>query len=957
MSENPFSNQGRVGIRQDKLDYAVAPSGNTTVTITLRNQGLEDDRFALAIGGIPAAWVSSSQPVVSLVPGEEKETDLIIQAPASGEVDLGEIQLTIRATSQQQPTQFSQVKAKLTIKTEMIPSRVAVELDSPQFSVAPGGSTTFSMQLKNNGLVLETLRLYIDGIPTGWVSTPFPVTSLDPGEEKKIPVTISPPRASESRAGRHPITIRWVSQQFPDQAAIQEAILTIGAFVEFQSELLPAPPIASQQNAQIKVSNAGNIHEAFQIKWESEEDILSFELWQKDGEEAVFKEVQELALQVEAGKQDTAYFRAGLRQRPFLGGSKTYPFQVQVSTSSDEVLTHESAVNDRGIIPVWVLPLVMVLCVSVVCLGVFIYNWLQEESPPVVTDDSWARVQEAGILKVATSADYPPYSYYNENYIIDGFDPALIREIGDKLGVQIVIEDFAFDGLGAALKVGQMDVAIAAISITPEREAQFGFSNIYYVGQDGVLARANSEISSITIPSDMAGKRVGVQQYTVYESWAQDVLVAGGIIAQDQLFLYSEPQHALDDLRHERIDLVIMDLQPATLALSDGDLQLVGQGLNQQRLAIALPLGADALRSKIDEALLILQNEGRVNQLVEIYLGLRPEDIIPPPTPQPTLAVTGTPAPTATYNPTPDACVDAMDFVEDLNFDDEDLTNFPLVDPGGAFEKGWRIKNTGTCIWNSTYFIKYSHGSDPAAQMGGQPTAIQGAVEPGQTYDIYVDLVTPSVAAKYVGYWQMHNTQNQAFGQTIWVAIEVRATGTAVPTATMTPQSTQTPPPTATQLSPTPTTTAVPAQPSATQEPAPTEGPGADLRDKTWILDGYLVDIEDDLLTDPIPNVEVRLIFKDGGELEGYAGCNTFRGDYVTNGTELAIQDINATRTICTQPAGIMEQEAAFLELLGDVEEYQIDDEELELIRYVNENNQPVEKIILLFYDLGVEPL
>lgn len=950
MSEYPFADQGRVGMRLDKSEYVVAPAGNTKITVTLRNQGLENDSFALAIGGIPAAWVSSSQPVVSLIPGEEKETDLIIQLPTLGETEAREFQLTIRATSQQHPNQYSEVKVQLAIKIETMPSTVAIKLDSAQISVAPGSSTTFTMQLNNNGLATESLRLFIDGIPTGWVSTPYPITELESGEEKEIPVTISPPRGSESRAGRHPLTIRMVSQTSPDQTATQDAILTIGAFLEFQSELQPASTIDALQNAQIAVTNAGNVNEAFQINWQSDEEILSFELWQQAGEEVIFKEVQEHALKVEPGKQEAAHFRAGLRQRPLIGGSKAYPFQVQVRSSGDEVRTHNGEVNDRGIIPIWVLPLVLVLCVSLVCLGVFIYNWLQDDAPPMGADDSWARVQEAGVLKVSTSADYPPFSFYNENYLIDGFDAALIRDIGTKLGVQVEIEDFAFDGLGSALKVGQTDVAIAAISITPAREALFDFSNIYYVGEDGILARSNSDINSIANPGDMAGWRIGVQKFTVYENWAQDVLVGGGIIAQDQLFVFSKPEHAIDDLKHERIDLVMMDLQPATLALGDGDLKLVGQGLNQQRMAIALPKGANALRSKINEALLSLQNEGRITYLAGVYLGLRPDDIIPPPTPVPTPEITETPLPTATQDPTPEACVDAMDFIEDLNYDDEDLTNFPEVDPGEEFQKGWRIKNTGTCTWNSTYFINYTHGSDAAAQMGGQPTAIKGAVEPGQTYDMYVDLVAPLVAGKYVGYWQMHNAANKAFGQTIWVAVKVRVTDPEVPTATLEPEATPTPIPTATEVPSAPTETAEPSEPTATNEPEPTEEPGADLRDTTWILESYRVNIEDDDLTDLIPDVEVKLIFLEGGAIEGNSGCNNYSGDYVTDGTELMIQNVLANRTHCDQPEGIMEQEAAILALLEDTEEYRINqNEKLILIRYVIENDQRVEKIILRF--------
>lgn len=580
----------------------------------------------------------------------------------------------------------------------------------------------------------------------------------------------------------------------------------------------------------------------------------------------------------------------------------------------------------------WTWVLGVVLFFAVIALA-YVYF----KRPAATQDDSWEKVQAAGVLRVATSADYPPFSYQNQAYVIDGFDPALIREIGNKLGVQVQITDYAFEGLGAALKTGQADVAIAAISITSERGDFVDFSNVYYIGKDGILARADSGIDRIDQIPQFSGKRVGLQKNSTYQTWAQTYLVDTGVIPQNQLFAYAMPEHAVNDLKLGRLDVVIMDLQPAIQTLSDPALKLVGEGLDQQRFAIALPKGTDALRSQINHALLTLQNEGRVTQLAQTYLGIRPEDIIPPPTPEPTSA----------------PCIDAMQFVDDLSYDDKDLTEFPVLDPGKTFQKGWRIKNTGTCEWNKAYFIKYVKGSDPLAQMGGQPTSIKGSIGPGQTYDMYVDLVAPKVAGKYVGHWQMHNSAGVPFGQTVWVAIEVRDTAPGVPTSTATVAASPTPP---IPASPVPTATNVP--PSAVP-PEPTEEPGSDLLDVTWVLEGYRLNLEDKDLIDPIPDLDLNLIFnKDGRQFTGFAGCNTFSGRYVTDGKQIIFKDFLHTQLACQQPAGVMDQEQQYLQWLERAEEYRIveNDEQLEFVIYVIENNKRVEKVVLQFYDLRVGP-
>jgi len=56
--------------------------------------------------------------------------------------------------------------------------------------------------------------------------------------------------------------------------------------------------------------------------------------------------------------------------------------------------------------------------------------------------------------------------------------------------------------------------------------------------------------------------------------------------------------------------------------------------------------------------------------------------------------------------------------------------------------------------------------------------------------------------------------------------------------------------------------------------------------------------------------------FGHGGELNGSAGCNTYSAVYQAVGTTLTIGRVNSSGDICSDPPGIMEQEAAFLEAL-----------------------------------------
>jgi len=289
MSENPFDNQGRIGIHIEETEISVAPAGNTAIELTLRNLGLEEDTFSLTVGGISASWISTATPSVTLEPGEEMEVTLIIQAPPLPESSLGQHTIKIRAASKEVSGQFTEIELSLTVAALEVQGRIGLLMDSTQFTVAPGSSTTFSIILINHGLAEDTFRMKIEGIPMGWVSTSSPVTTLDAGEQREIPITVRPPRAPESRAGRHTFTIEFSSKDAPEQTAEVECTLTIAAYSKFSSALQPAR-MDAEQNGQISAKNEGNVRETFTISWRSHEDQLAFEVGTYENQEWVFNE-------------------------------------------------------------------------------------------------------------------------------------------------------------------------------------------------------------------------------------------------------------------------------------------------------------------------------------------------------------------------------------------------------------------------------------------------------------------------------------------------------------------------------------------------------------------------------------------------------------------------------------------------------------------------------------------
>jgi ABC-type amino acid transport substrate-binding protein/heat shock protein HslJ len=437
--------------------------------------------------------------------------------------------------------------------------------------------------------------------------------------------------------------------------------------------------------------------------------------------------------------------------------------------------------------------LVTVACIIAAILFYVVYRGSQgvdptptpvpETATPSLPDDAWQRIQTTGILRAGTSADYPPFAFRTSEFTLDGLDIAVINEIGRRLGVTVELADMAFEGLSWALELEQVDVAIAAISITPERSERINFSEVYFVSEDATLARVDADIQQLLSVEEMAPFRIGVERSTVYSNWLHETLVDPGLMVPSQLVEYEDISFAVRDLREGRIDLVVLDLQPAQVAESQGGVEIVVQGLNTQYFGIGLPKEEPTLQAQINSVLASMKADGTLAALIEEYTGTAPP---PFPTITPTSpAATPTTAPGVTSTPVP--CVDGMTFVEDVNLDDNNMTTPPVLKPGQPFRKGWRIKNTGTCTWNQFYKLTYDGGNSPASSMGGQPTPIQGQVPPGAVYDIYADLVAPFKPGVYQGFWVLRNQQDQKFGSRLWVGIEVPAPPTLTPPPTQTP--------------------------------------------------------------------------------------------------------------------------------------------------------------------------
>ena len=369
MSEMPVENasQNPVKLQLTETKFSVVPENKVTIPVRFVNQGAEEDYFEVSVRGIPLDWVSIETPVVRVKPGEAGEVAVLVQAPPAAQARAGVYPLTVVVFSQASPSQRVEAGVSLTVAAFEVQGRIGVLMESVQFSVAPGSSATVPIVLLNQGLVADSFKLSIDGLPVSWVSTSSPVTRLSPGEQKEVVLTILPPRDAQSKAGRHTFKLIVSSQETPDQSASVDATLTMAAFSRFSCEI-DQPQVVAGETVRILVSNSGNIQESFTLAWQSDNDALEFA-------PGATRE-----LKVAAGETAAVEFTAQPRQKPFVGGEKSYEYSILVQSAEKETLTVGGAVTSKGMIPIWVFPVLAVLCLGAFLIAFFAFRGRQSEA-------------------------------------------------------------------------------------------------------------------------------------------------------------------------------------------------------------------------------------------------------------------------------------------------------------------------------------------------------------------------------------------------------------------------------------------------------------------------------------------------------------------------------------------------------------------------------------------------
>lgn len=152
-------------------------------------------------------------------------------------------------------------------------------------------------------------------------------------------------------------------------------------------------------------------------------------------------------------------------------------------------------------------------------------------------------------IVIAHDATWPPMEFVDQNKNIVGYSVDYCDAIAKETGIKVIHKSVAWDGIFAGLVGNKYDMISSSVSITPERQKKFDFSDPYFEVTQAVILPADATETSL---KQLKGKTLGGQLGTTGVFVAKR---AEGIKTKE----YDEIGFAIEALNTNRIDGVICD--------------------------------------------------------------------------------------------------------------------------------------------------------------------------------------------------------------------------------------------------------------------------------------------------------------------------------------------------------------------------------------------------------------
>lgn len=213
---------------------------------------------------------------------------------------------------------------------------------------------------------------------------------------------------------------------------------------------------------------------------------------------------------------------------------------------------------------------------------------------------NWSTTKEGEYTQPISSADY-----------CDGYDVVVAKNLADKIGKKVEIVKLDWDNLILSLNNNQIDAVIAGMTATDERKQQVNFTDPYYVSEEVLIVKKDSQYTSAASLEDFKGATVQGQMNTIYDEVIDQIPGVNHMPAAETF------PAAIQALQAGSVDAVTSELPVANGVISaNPDLAVVrfaeGKGFKADTsVSIAVRKNDDELLNALQNALKTIDTDTR----------------------------------------------------------------------------------------------------------------------------------------------------------------------------------------------------------------------------------------------------------------------------------------------------------------------------------------------------------
>jgi polar amino acid transport system substrate-binding protein len=213
-------------------------------------------------------------------------------------------------------------------------------------------------------------------------------------------------------------------------------------------------------------------------------------------------------------------------------------------------------------------------------------------------------------IHFATFSEYPPFEYSDHGELV-GFDIDLAKMVAKQLGKTAVFDNLPFSTILPAIASGQVDAAIAAITITPDRQKNLDFTTPYYFEGMAVVYQTSQPIH--TIPQ-LTGNKIAAQLGSTMDFWLHKQIDA------DHITTFPQSNQAIEALLSGHVDAVLIDsAQAAVYSHKHPELSFSAITKAEEGYGIALKKNSP-LTLSMNQVLKKLASQGEIEKLKTKWL-------------------------------------------------------------------------------------------------------------------------------------------------------------------------------------------------------------------------------------------------------------------------------------------------------------------------------------------------